>query len=93
MTNSGKHLYVSGEVQGVGFRYSAIRLARAIGVTGWVRNLYDGRVELWIEGEESRVNQMVEWCYRGPRGAHVTDVDVEICAYSGQYPGFDVGFD
>jgi acylphosphatase len=86
------HVYVSGYVQGVAFRYSAIRQANNLGVTGWVKNLRDGRVEVLIEGDESDVKQMVDWCSHGPRGAHVTDIQTEIHSYTGNFHDFDVIF-
>ncbi len=92
MTNICLHVYVSGYVQGVGYRYTAIRVANRLGVTGWVKNLRDNRVELLIEGEESSVKQMVEWCHDGPRGATVTDIQTKRNSYSGSYSNFDVRF-
>ena len=86
----GMHVLVSGQVQGVAFRYSAIRYAAAVGVEGWVKNLRDGRVELRLEGEDATVNRMLAWCYHGPSGAYVTDVEVERLPYSGEFSGFDV---
>jgi acylphosphatase len=50
-----KHLFISGIVQGVGFRYNARNEARRLGVTGWIRNLWDGRVEAVIEGDKESV--------------------------------------
>ena len=50
-----KHIYFSGRVQGVGFRYSALYLARPLGLTGWVRNLWDGRVEMEVQGGEASI--------------------------------------
>lgn len=70
------HVWVSGLVQGVGFRYSAARQARALGLTGWVRNLPDGRVEAEFEGGPNAVDQMVEWCREGPAFSRVSDVQV-----------------
>lgn len=61
-----KHFYFSGRVQGVGFRYQATRLARSLGLTGYVRNLWDGRVELEAQGEESRVWDLVSALHRQP---------------------------
>lgn len=92
MAKIGRHLYVSGQVQGVAFRYSAIRQAQLLGVTGWVKNVFDGRVELLIEGDDTAVNQMIAWCYHGPRAARVTEVQEETLPYSGQYPSFEVRF-
>jgi acylphosphatase len=69
------HVYVSGDVQGVFFRYEARERARAQGLAGWVRNLPDGRVEAVFEGPQETVEGMVDWCREGPRGARVTDVE------------------
>ena len=54
-----KHFYFSGRVQGVGFRYQAAYYARRLGLTGWVRNLSDGRVEMEVQGKESVIAQLV----------------------------------
>lgn len=56
----GLHIYFSGTVQGVGFRYAAKRIADGLAVTGWVRNLPDGRVEMLAEGEESELQKFLE---------------------------------
>lgn len=53
-----KHIFVSGRVQGVGFRYRTRYLAESLGITGWVRNLYDERVEMEIQGREEDMNQL-----------------------------------
>jgi acylphosphatase len=82
------HVYVSGMVQGVFFRYETRRLAQELGVNGWVRNLPDGRVEAVFEGEGSLVNKMVEFCRRGPPGARVTDVKVDWEEYRGEFKSF-----
>ena len=92
MANIRAQVYVSGYVQGVAFRYSAIRAAESFGVTGWVRNLRDGRVELLIEGTEAQVQQMVAWCQHGPRGAQVTEIETELHPYTGEFADFDVIF-
>ena len=55
-----RHVYYSGSVQGVGFRYAAANLARGRGLGGWVRNLRDGRVELVVEGDEGAVERFLE---------------------------------
>ena len=54
-----KHIYFSGRVQGVGFRYMAMHFAEAYGLTGWVDNLWDGRVEMEVQGEESSIFHML----------------------------------
>jgi acylphosphatase len=72
-----KHLRISGSVQGVGFRYSMAEEARRLGVTGWVRNRRDGTVEAIVDGAEAAIDAILIWSRRGPRGASVTDVQVE----------------
>jgi acylphosphatase len=67
---------VRGSVQGVFFRVETRDRARSLGLAGWVRNAADGSVEGVFEGEDERVESMVEWCRRGPRGARVDDVNV-----------------
>ena len=58
--NVRKHIFFSGRVQGVGFRYSAIYLARPLGLTGWVENLWDGRVEMEVQGDEESIAQFLK---------------------------------
>jgi acylphosphatase len=67
---------VRGAVQGVFFRAETRDRARSLGVTGWVRNVPDGSVEAVFEGDAARVESMIDWCRRGPRGAAVADVEV-----------------
>jgi len=67
---------VSGRVQGVFFRASCRDQARLLGVNGWVRNRSDGRVEGIFEGDRAAVESLVGWCRNGPRGAHVSGVEV-----------------
>jgi acylphosphatase len=64
-------------VQGVFFRAEARARAESLGIAGWIRNAEDGSVEAAFEGDEERVQSMVEWCRRGPAGAQVDDVEVE----------------
>ena len=70
------HVFVSGRVQGVSFRWYAIQHARRTGVAGWVRNLADGRVEAVFEGSRAAVDAMVGWAQEGPPAARVTGVEV-----------------
>lgn len=67
---------MSGRVQGVGFRVSARTQARALGLTGWVRNRDDGAVELLACGEDSALEAMQVWLHSGPAPAAVTAVEV-----------------
>jgi acylphosphatase len=71
------HVWISGRVQGVGFRYSTCELADQLGLGGWVRNLGDGNVEAVFEGPAAEVARAVAWCRQGPRGAWVSDVRSE----------------
>jgi len=74
------HLKVKGLVHGVFFRASMARMASDYGVTGWVRNLTDGSVEAFLEGEEKSVLRLVEWARRGPPSARVDRIEVEQAA-------------
>lgn len=80
---------VSGRVQGVAFRHFTRRTAERLGVRGWVRNLDDGRVEVWIEGESRAVEELVQWLHHGPPAAQVAHVDVENVEARG-HAGFAV---
>lgn len=71
------HVFISGTVQGVGYRFSTMRVAKQLGVSGWVRNLPDRRVEAVFEGTQKAVDAIVRWCHGGPPGAVVKDVTVE----------------
>jgi acylphosphatase len=75
--SSTQRVFVSGRVQGVSFRDWAVREARRHGVTGWVRNLNDGRVELLVSGAEDAVTAMVESIRNGPPGARVDNVTAQ----------------
>jgi len=67
---------VRGRVQGVFFRGETEGRALSLGLAGWVRNEPDGTVRAVFEGPRERVESMVDWCRRGPRGARVDDVEV-----------------
>ena len=84
------HIFVSGRVQGVGYRYFARREAMKQGLTGWVRNLSDGRVEALLEGDEDAVAAMLHWCARGPAGAHVDRINKENLSGSPEYDVFGI---
>ncbi|RLE72510.1 MAG: acylphosphatase [Thermoprotei archaeon] len=86
------HIYVSGIVQGVGFRWSAVRVAKNLGLRGFVRNLPDGRVEIVVEGLRSSVDEFIKWCHRGPPSAVVECVDVIWEEPTGEFSDFDIRF-
>lgn len=71
------HVLISGKVQGVGFRASTRRRAKNLELAGWVKNTDDGEVEAVFEGEDNNVEEMLDWCRKGPSIARVTDVEVE----------------
>jgi len=84
------HIFVSGRVQGVFFRQAMRVMAIKNNVTGWVRNLADGRVEAILEGNAESVNVLVEWAHGGPANAIVKDVDIKNETYSGEFSEFSV---
>ena len=86
------HVFVSGKVQGVYFRATTREEARERGVTGWVRNLDDGRVEAVFEGERGYVESMVEFCHEGSSAARVKDVEVEWEDATGGFGGFEIRY-
>jgi acylphosphatase len=84
------HIYISGIVQGVSFRYYTLQEAMRSGATGWVRNLPDGRVEAVIEGDDAVIDRMLAWCGEGPRGGHVDHVEVLPETPTGEFQGFRI---
>ena len=87
------HVFVSGRVQGIFFRQNTQKKAKKLAVTGWVKNLSDGRVEAIFEGEKERVEEMIKWARRGPILAKVNDLQVEWQEYQGEFNGFEIRFD
>jgi acylphosphatase len=81
---------VSGRVQGVSFRWHTQARAEELGLSGWVRNLADGTVELEAEGPDDAVDALVAWCRRGPPAARVGDLQVEELAPTGGVGGFHI---
>ena len=67
---------VSGRVQGVCFRYYTVEMAKKLGITGWVRNLYSRQVEAVVEGKSPKIDQMLSFLKEGPSMAHVTDCQI-----------------
>ncbi|MFS0732051.1 acylphosphatase [Microbacterium sp. 1P10UB] len=71
------HVLVRGEVQGVGYRYTAKMMADGAGVTGWVRNRADGAVEAEVQGTPAAVDEMLAWMAEGPPGGRVDGAQVD----------------
>lgn len=74
------HVLVSGNVQGVGYRQACRQMARSLDLVGWVRNLGDGRVEVFAQGPEEGVNKLLDWVWAGPAAARVLGVESDVVA-------------
>jgi len=84
------HVFISGRVQGVSFRWYTQRMAQRLGLTGWVRNLWDGRVEAIFEGPEALVKEAVAWCHHGEPPARVDNVQVNYREASNEFTNFRI---
>ncbi len=84
------HIWVEGRVQGVGFRYFVVGEAGSLGLTGWVRNRFDGSVEVIAEGERDKLIQLVHVLQRGSRSSVVSAVREEWLEGTGEFQGFSV---
>jgi len=83
---------IYGMVQGVGFRFSTVSMARRVGVSGYVKNMADGSVEVVAEGSADSCERLLAWLKKGPPGAYVRDVSVQETNYNGLYRGFTVEY-
>ncbi len=86
------HLYISGRVQGVFYRRKAMQEAKGLGLTGWVRNLPDRRVEAVAEGDEKRVEEFISWCRKGPPLAIVMEVKIHREPATGWFEIFEIRY-
>jgi len=86
------HILVSGRVQGIGYRYSAVRAAAKHRIAGWVRNNVDGSVELDCEGDAKDMDGFIDWIKVGPTGARVSNVEIREKPYRGFYSRFVVEY-
>jgi acylphosphatase len=86
---SARRWLIRGSVQGVGFRYFAQRAAAELGLTGYARNLDDGRVEVYAAGPQEKLSQLAALLHSGPRWADVRGVDEQDAAVH-HYPGFRI---
>jgi acylphosphatase len=84
------HAIIQGHVQGVGFRYFVQGKATSLGLKGWVRNRWDGSVEVLTEGKRTELELLLDALYRGPRGATVTNVDPQWQEATGEFLEFQV---
>ena len=83
------HCFVSGRVQGVCFRMSTEQQAKILGLTGWVRNLSDGRVEVMASGESALIDDLQAWLSHGPTMAKVLNVESHTIGYQ-EFPDFSI---
>jgi len=84
------HVVISGRVQGVWYRANTKQKADELGLSGWVKNTAKGTVEAVFEGEETTVNEMIAWCWKGPSLARVTRVEIKQKRRGGQFTDFSV---
>jgi acylphosphatase len=83
---------VQGRVQGVSFRYYTQRRASELGVTGYVRNLWDGNVQVVAEGQRADLEELLAFLHVGPRAAFVTQVDTRWFAPTNEFDRFEVRY-
>jgi len=84
--------FITGRVQGVYYRAETQKQASQLSLTGWVRNLPDGRVEILAEGEEQQVRQLLAWCKQGPPRSRVDLIEEFPEKYTGEYNSFEITF-
>jgi acylphosphatase len=86
------HIFIEGRVQGVFFRSYMREKAHQLKVSGWVRNLPDGRVEAVAEGEEPKVKTLLAWCQQGPPSARVTNIETKWEKATGEFSTFAIRY-
>ena len=86
------HVVISGLVQGVGYRWHVMRKAEEYNLKGYVRNLYNGDVEVEVEGYQPMILDFIKELRIGARSAHVTDMKIEWGEYENKYKNFDIKF-
>ena len=84
------HIFVSGRVQGVFFRDHTRRWAHSLHLSGWVKNLMDGRVEVVAEGEKEEIESMISRLRKGPPMAHVGNIEIQWEDYTGEFEDFRI---
>lgn len=84
------HMYIHGNVQGIGYRYWMRSQARKLGLTGWVRNLSDGRVEAMVDGSKDKVEEIIIKCKQGPMLAGIKHLDIIWEKTKGEFEDFTI---
>jgi acylphosphatase len=87
-----KHLFISGLVQGVFLRAGMRDRAEELGLTGWAMNLPDGRVEAVLEGEEEKMKEMLTWLKNDSSPSRVDKIEVETEEYQGEFDDFEIRY-
>lgn len=85
-----KHMRVTGRVQGVGFRYTASQCAQKLGVTGWVRNDYDGSVEMEAQGTDVQINTLIEMIKNASNYIDIENIEYKTIAVVKDDVGFEI---
>jgi acylphosphatase len=86
------HVFIKGKVQGVFFRANTKEQAEKRNISGWVKNTSDGRVEAVFQGDDSSVDDLIEWCHQGPSMSKVSDVTVESIDTDELFDGFSIRY-
>ncbi len=92
MEKARAHLFIEGRVQGVFYRSFTRNIGARLGLHGWVKNLYDGRVEAVFEGNREQIDRAILECRKGPPGSYVTNMDVVWEDYTGEEKGFEIKY-
>ena len=92
MADKRAHVFIEGKVQGVFFRAGTQNTANYYHVKGWVKNLYDGRVEAVFEGKDEDVERVVLWCHQGSEYSSVTSVEVKEEPFTGEFDSFSITY-
>ncbi len=85
-------MFIEGRVQGVFYRGFTRNLAARLGLNGWARNLYDGRVEALFEGSRELIEQAIEECWKGPAGSSVRNIEVRWEESSAEHKDFEIRY-
>jgi len=92
MVNKRAHVFYSGFVQGIGFRYTAQDIAMSLGIIGWVKNLEDGRVEIIAEGKEKDLNEFLDKISKGQLGRYIKSAELSWEKPTKEFDNFDIAF-
>ncbi len=92
MVNKRAHIFYSGHVQGIGFRYTAQDIAMSMGLAGWVKNLEDGRVEIVAEGNEKDIKEFLDKVLKSQLGRYITNAELSWEKPTGEFDSFDIAF-